>query len=311
MKQLTDQVIMIRPKHFGYNPQTAGGNTFQSDSGDLSASEISAGAVLEFDNLVEKLRSHGVTVDVIDDSAEPKKPDAIFPNNWISLHEDDVVITYPMYSPLRRHERRQEVIDEISGKYHVLRRYSFEQYEEKGQFLEGTGSMVFDREHKILYASISDRTDIRMLDKFCVLRGYTKVTFTAESDGVAIYHTNVMMAIGDVYAVICLDCIPDATERQAVVDSLSKSGKKIVEISQKQMHAFAGNMLQLQTHNGRQILVMSEQAYASLKKNQVNSLEKFNALVYSPIGTIEAYGGGSVRCMLAENFLHKLGSNNK
>jgi len=305
MKQITDHVIMIRPKQFGFNPQTSDNNTFQSDSGDLSADEISKRALVEFDQLVAKLRSHGVVVDVIEDTDAPVKPDAVFPNNWISTHEDDVIITYPMYSELRRAERREEIIDTISEKYHVARKYAFEQFEEQDQFLEGTGSMVLDREHKILYACISKRTDIRMLDKFCVLRGYTKVTFTAVSDDVAIYHTNVMMALGQEYVVICLDSIPNDAERNALVKSLTSSGKKIIEINLKQMNAFAGNMLQLQTPSGHPVLVMSEQAYQSLRSSQVKSLKKFNTLAYSPIPTIESYSGGSVRCMISENFLHQ------
>ncbi len=295
---------MIRPKHFGFNPETADNNTFQSDEGDLSIEEIARLAVLEFDQLVSILRDKGVVVDVIDDSDSPVKPDAVFPNNWISMHEDDVIITYPMYSALRRNERRDEVIDAITNKYHMARRYSFEQFEEKGEFLEGTGSMVLDREHKIVYACISERTDIRMIDKFCVLRGFTQVTFTAESDNVVIYHTNVMMALGRDYVVICLDCVPDATERKDLVDSFTRSGKKIIEISKKQMDAYAGNMLQLQTRSEKPILVMSEQAYRSLRNTQIKALERFNQIVHSPIEIIENYGGGSVRCMIAENFLH-------
>lgn len=303
MNQITDHVIMIRPKHFGFNVQTADNNTFQSDSGELSVEEIAKRALAEFDQLVEKLRSHGVVVDVIDDTDDPVKPDAVFPNNWFSTHADNVLITYPMFSELRRAERREAVVDTIAEKYHISRKYAFEQFEEQDQFLEGTGSMVLDRERKILYACISERTDIRMLDKFCVLRGYSKVTFTAMSDDVAIYHTNVMMALGKEYVVICLDCIPDASEKKELVDSLVRTGKKIIEITPKQMDAFAGNMLQLQTKSGSPILVMSEQAFRSLRSGQVRELAKFNDLVSSPIETIESYGGGSVRCMLAENFL--------
>jgi len=295
---------MIRPKRFGFNPQTANNNTFQSNSGDMPVDEISRRAVHEFDKLVGVLRVNGVVVDVFEDSAEPAKPDAVFPNNWISTHEDDVIITYPMFSELRRHERRKVVIDAISEKYLVTRKYAFEQYEEKSEFLEGTGSMVLDREHKILYACISKRTDIRMLDKFCVLRGYSKVTFTAISDEVAIYHTNVMMALGEEYVVICIDSIPDEDERKEVIESLSSTGKKIIEITMKQMNAYAGNMLQLQTKSGHPILVMSEQAYQSLRRSQIKMMEKFNSLVHCPVKTIESYGGGSVRCMIAENFLH-------
>lgn len=304
MRQITDRVVMIRPKYFGYNPQTADNNTFQSDDGDLSAEEISRLAISEFDQLVTILRSHGVEVDVIEDTVEPVKPDAVFPNNWISMHEDNAIITYPMFSELRRLERRADVIDMIASKYRVESKYAFEQFEQQGQFLEGTGSMVFDREQKMLYACLSQRTDIRMLDKFCVLRGYRKVSFTAVSDGVAIYHTNVMMALGNDFSVICLDSIPDVSERDTVTDSLTSAGKEIIEITTKQMNAYAGNMLQLQTQSGRPILLMSQQALSSLRNNQITRLEKYCELVSSPITTIEAYGGGSVRCMVAENFLH-------
>lgn len=303
MKQITDRVFMVRPKYFGYNTETAENNTFQSKPDNVSAEAISAEAIREFDLLVSTLRKNGIEVDVIEDTGSPKKPDAVFPNNWMSTHEDGAFITYPMFSELRRLERRDEIVDAIAESYQVNRRYTFEQYEEKDQFLEGTGSMVLDRQHKILYACLSVRTDIRMLDKFCVLRGWSKVVFTAVSDEEPIYHTNVMMALGDAFVVICMESIPSEEERADLYKSFKQTGKEVIEISLKQMNSYAGNMLQLQSANGQSILVMSERAYGSLYKKQIKALEKYTTLISSPIGTIENYGGGSVRCMIAENFL--------
>ena len=294
---------MIRPKHFGFNPETADNNTFQQADPSADRSVISQKAREEFDLLVSVLMGAGVHVDVIEDSDEPPKPDAVFPNNWFSTHRDGTLITFPMYSKLRRLERRDEILQAIAGKYDVEKRYAFEQFEEQEMFLEGTGSMVLDRENRIVYACLSDRTDIRMIDKFCVLRGYTAVTFTAVADGVRIYHTNVVMALGTDYVVICLECVPDPDQRQELMESFRSTAKEVIAITLPQLNAFAGNMLQLQTVAGDPVCVMSTSAYESLTPEQIMRIRKHTRIVHTPIPTIEKYGGGSARCMIAENFL--------
>ena len=303
MQQITDKVIMVRPSNFGFNPETAEDNVFQSNEGDRSKDEIARMAQQEFDALVRTLRANGVVVDVIEDSDSPRKPDAVFPNNWFSTHQDGSLITYPVQSELRRLERDPEIVERIKEMYGVSKTYAFEQFEEKERFLEGTGSMVLDRVHKIAYACLSDRTDIQTLDQWCVLRGYRKVAFHAEADGVPVYHTNVVMALGDTFVVICLDAVIDQEERKTLERSFAETDKEIVQISYAQMHAFAGNMLQLKTISGGTILVMSQSARDSLTKKQVHALEKHTRLVSSSVNIIEQYGGGSVRCMIAENFL--------
>lgn len=303
MKQSTGHVVMIRPKHFGFNIETAGSNVFQSNDTSLSSEDVSRRAVDEFDLFVDLLREHGIEVLVIEDSDEPFKPDAIFPNNWFSTHEDGALITYPMFSPARRHERREEVIGEIGLHYEIGKRYSFEQYEENEQFLEGTGSLVLDRVNGIAYACLSPRTDLELLDKFCVLRGFEKVTFHAFAKGEAIYHTNVVMALGEDFAVICAECIADEKEKKEVLRRLSASGKEIIEITEQQMFDFAGNMLELKSKDGENLCVMSLRAYQSLDGSQIKRLEKHSTIVSGSLEIIEQYGGGSARCMIAENFL--------
>ncbi len=303
MPQITDRVVMIRPKHFGFNPETAENNTFQSSDLADSAEDIATKAVEEFDALVEALQSNLVHVDVIEDSDTPVKPDAVFPNNWFTTHANGALITYPMFSPLRRHERREDIIEQLEGKYLVGRKYTFQHYEDDNVFLEGPGSLVLDRVNKLAYACISERTDIELLNKWCVLMGYEMVSFQAISEGVPIYHTNVMMAMGVDFVVVCLDCIPDEDDRKKVLGAFDRTGKKVVEISAAQMNAFAGNMLQIGTADGRSVLAMSEQAFQSLTKAQVDTLSEMTNILHVPINTIERYGGGSVRCMIAENFL--------
>lgn len=296
---------MIRPAHFGFNEETAENNAFQVNDKSLSPLEIKSLARQEFDQFVNLLRSKGVNVMVVEDNPDVKKPDAVFPNNWISFHEDGTLITYPMFSDIRRKERDESVIKTIEEKFKIVHRYSFEQYEFEDQFLEGTGSMILDRQNKIVYACISPRTDVRVLNKFCVLRGFDSVVFFAKDDsGNDIYHTNVMMALGTNFAVINLDAIVNEEERSKVVDRLKSTNKEIIEISHGQMNAFAGNMLQVKTNLGLlPLLIMSASAYESLTKSQIESLEKFNEIIFLPIPTIEKYGGGSVRCMMAEIFL--------
>lgn len=304
MSQITDKILMIRPANFGYNEQTAENNAFQTQNKIMSNDDVKEKAKEEFDRMVAILRDKGIHVDVVQDTESPIKPDCIFPNNWMSLHQNGSVITYPMYAPNRRIERRADIIDFLEDKYHVTKRYEFEHYEEQDMFLEGTGSMIFDRDHKIVYACISERTDIRLLDKFCVLTGYRKVAFTSvDRHGDPIYHTNVMMALGTDFCVLVKDSIKDEDELISILSSLERTGKKVIDISFDQMEAYAGNMLQVKSENGKKYLVMSKSAHESLNETQREDLGSFTELLPVDIYVIETIGGGSVRCMMAENFL--------
>ncbi|MVN20640.1 amidinotransferase [Mucilaginibacter sp. HMF7410] len=290
---------MVRPVNFGFNEQTAGSNAFQKNG---EQTNVQQKAVLEFDAFVEILRANGVDVTVVNDTAEPHTPDSIFPNNWISFHEDGSVFLYPMQAENRRLERK--VFNTIKEVFDAKQVYDLSYFEQQNQFLEGTGSLVLDRKNKLAYACISPRTNLEVIAEFCKLSGYKTVPFHAtDENGKAIYHTNVLMAIGDRFAVICLDSISDYAEKTLVKEALQKSGKEIVAISFAQMNAFAGNMLQLESKSGESLLVMSETAFLSLKEAQIKALEKYCKLVHSPLNTIETNGGGSARCMMAEVFL--------
>jgi hypothetical protein len=301
-KQCTDTILMIRPKNFGFNPETAPNNSFQSADTSLTAQEIQQRALAEFDSFVTRLQEHTVRVVVVEDTESPRKPDAIFPNNWISFHQSSALITYPMQSKIRRNERREDIIEQVMAEFAFERRYSLEHYEEKGHFLEGTGSMVLDRSQKVVYACISIRTDPTTLDKFCALTGYSRVLFQAKDHlGASIYHTNVLMSIGDQFAVICLECI-DLQDRKKVETSLKDAGKTIIEISLDQLRAFAGNMLEVKGASGQSFIVMSRAGWRSLRKDQQTMLEDFGQIISVPLETIEHFGGGSARCMMAEIF---------
>jgi len=306
MKQSSNVVLMVRPSNFGYNEETAGNNAFQSRPEKIKSADIQKLAVIEFDQFVAELRQAGVTVIVYEDSNDSVKPDAIFPNNWFTTHEDGSLITYPMFAPNRRLERDESIIKQIATEFDIQQRYSFEQYEEDNLFLEGTGSMILDRQHKIVYACLSQRTDISLLDKFCLLRAYQKVTVHAiNANGLPIYHTNVMMALGAQFAIVCLEIIKDKEERNLLRETLNRSGKTIIEITESQMNQFAGNMLEVTNDQGDEIIVMSRTAKKSLTKPQLKRLSDFGSILSIDIPTIETYGGGSVRCMMAEIFLPK------
>ncbi|HUR30825.1 MAG TPA: arginine deiminase-related protein [Saprospiraceae bacterium] len=293
---------MIRPSAFGYNTETAENNAFQNMPVDLQNEEVVSRAQNEFDLFVGLLRYEGIDVTVIEDTSDPAKPDAVFPNNWISFHGDGTVVTYPMYSKLRRSERREEVIDELNSKFTIQHREHFEYFEKDNQYLEGTGSMVLDRANGIAYACISDRTDRELLEDWCDRMQFTPHTFYAESKGKPIYHTNVMMAIASSLAVVCLECLPNKAERLALKESLEKN-HAVVEITHDQVQSFAGNMLALKNRKGEELMIMSERAFDSLNTQQRNEIEKFTRIVSAPINTIEDIGGGSARCMIAEIFL--------
>jgi len=306
MAHTTNTIMMVRPANFGFNAETAANNAFQSNDRGETAMNIARQARNEFDNMVEILRSKGVEIFVIEDNVDPKKPDAIFPNNWISFHKSGAVITYPMFAENRRIERRQEIIDEIGQSFGIDRRYTFEHYEEDGMYLEGTGSMLFDRDRNIAYACLSQRTDPQLLDKFCVLMSARRVVFHAvDRNGDAIYHTNVMMALGEDFAVLCKDSISKKEELGELLSVLEETGKEVVDISFDQVESFAGNMLQVRNDKGETFLVMSQSAYDSLDMNQIEKLSSKTELLPIKIDTIEYYGGGSVRCMMAEVFLEK------
>ncbi len=296
--QTTNHILMIRPVNFMFNEQTAGNNKFQQAS---EQSELQQQALNEFDGFVKMLRTNGIDVTVIDDTLEPSTPDSIFPNNWISFHDDGSVFLYPMFSENRRWERRQYIIDKIGEKFEVNHLTDLNFFEQQVAFLEGTGSMVLDRENKIAYACLSIRTDQSVLDNFCMLSGYESVSFQAiDETRFPIYHTNVMMCIGDQFAVICLDSISNLTEKENVIDSLINTGKEVIAIDFNQMNHFAGNMLQVKNDQNESLLVMSEQAFKALNEKQINTLEKYAKIIHSPLYMIEQNGGGSARCMLAE-----------
>ena len=296
--QTTSHILMIRPVNFGYNAETAVNNAFQVAGMDAEAQKK---ALREFDAFVSVLRSNGVDVTVVQDTPEPHTPDSIFPNNWISFHNDGTVIFYPMYAANRRLERKQHVIDTVRSLFEIKSQIDLSSYESKNIFLEGTGSMVLDRDNKIAYACLSPRTDKKVLEDFCKQTGFKPVSFRAvDSKGREIYHTNVMMCVADRYVVICLESIDDKTERENVTTAITGSDKEIIEISFDQMNHFAGNMLQVENVSGQKLLVMSSQAFRSLTKQQVDKLSSYNNIIHSPLVTIETNGGGSARCMMAE-----------
>ena len=309
MQQTTNTILMVRPVQFRMNEQTAVNNYFQEDL-HIKNQEINARAQEEFDAFVDKLRAHGVKVIVINDRLETDTPDSIFPNNWISFHSNGDVVVYPMFAENRRLERREDVFDVLEAEGFVINNIiDYTSAEEEGLFLEGTGSIIMDRKHQKAYCALSPRADDDLFIEFCEDLDCFPVIFTANQsvDGkrLPIYHTNVMMCLGEDFAVICLDCIDDRKERRNVLSHLKRDGKEIIEISEQQMVHFAGNMLQVHGENNKSIIVMSEAVYKSLTQDQIKRLEKHGMLLHSSLETIETCGGGSARCMMAEVFLPK------
>jgi len=300
--QNTSHLLMIQPVNFGFNAETAVNNTFQKDPG----GNIQQKALQEFNDFVVVLRENKVDVTVVQDTLEPSTPDSIFPNNWISFHEDGTIFLYPMFAVNRRRERKAGVLGAVKDKFFVTGITDLSKYEDKDLFLEGTGSMVLDRENKIAYACVSPRTHKKIMDEFCQLTNFTSITFrSTDNTGVDIYHTNVMMCVGNIYVVICLDAIVDDEERKNVMASFERTNKEIIDISQEQLNSFAGNMLQVKNADGELLLVMSTQASRSLTGEQVKKLENHNRIIHSSLLTIETAGGGSARCMMAEVFLER------
>ena len=307
--QVTNTILMIRPVGFRMNEQTAVNNFFQEDL-DIKNAEINLKAQKEFDGFAEILKSKGINVIVVNDTNEPDTPDSIFPNNWISFHENGTVGLYPMFAENRRDERREDVLDILENHGFIINDIvDYTSAEKDGFFLEGTGSILLDRINKKAYCALSDRADEELFIEFCEDFDYFPVVFTANQsvDGkrMPIYHTNVMMCLGETFSVICSDAIDNKKERKIVLDHLNNDGKEIIRISEQQMHQFAGNMLQVLGKDNKRYLVMSSSAYNSLTQEQIKSLTKYSEIIHSSLETIEACGGGSARCMMAEIFLPK------
>jgi len=304
MKQTTPNIMMVRPASFGFNPETAVSNAFQHTVTQAEQKTAQQNALAEFNGLVEVLKQNGVNVTVVFDSEEPRKPDAIFPNNWITTHDDGSIVLYPMCAPNRRYERRRSILDLLQTSFVINTEHDLSGFEADDKFLEGTGSMIFDRINKIAYACLSVRTDVGLLEKFCQLYGYQPVTFTSlDASGKEIYHTNVMMSVAEKYAVICLESIRNPQEREKVMNILNQTGKEIIDITLDQVSHLCGNVIELCNQQRESLLAMSEQSYKAFTASQKAQIQKYSKMVYAPIYTIEKIGGGGVRCMIAEIFL--------
>lgn len=311
MKQTTNTILMIRPISFRMNEQTAVNNYYQKVLDGLLPNSVNAKAQEEFDAYVEKLRNHGIHVVVISDTDSFDTPDSIFPNNWISFHENATVAIYPMFAENRRLERREDVLDILEEEGFAIEDVvDYTSAEEHDIFLEGTGSLLLDRVNRKAYCALSPRADEELFIEFCEDFEYTPVVFTANQsvngERKAIYHTNVMMCLAETFAVICLDSIDDKKERKNVVKHLKSDGKEVIDISEAQVNNFAGNMLQVKGTNDERFLVMSQAAYDSLRQDQIQKIEKHCKIISSYLDTIEACGGGSARCMMAEVFLPRV-----
>ncbi len=308
-RQITDTLLMIEPVAFGFNQETASNNLFQQNDS-TSPDSIQEKALSEFKAMVAKLKKHGIHVIVVKDTKEPHTPDSIFPNNWISFHQDGRVALYPMYAPNRRKEKREDILDILEEKgFYIEETIDFSQAEKENVFLEGTGSMILDRVHQIAYAAVSERTDEELFIEFCEDFEFTPIVFHAtqkvEDQEFPIYHTNVMMNIAEDFAIVCFDSIRDPKEKKLVSDFLHTTQKEVISISEEQMNQFAGNTMQVESKNKDKYLVMSNSAYQSLNAGQINTISRYTKILVVDVPTIEKYGGGSVRCMMAEVFLQK------
>lgn len=304
-KQITNTVLMVRPVRFRMNEQTVVNNYFQEEM-DLKNDEINRQAQQEFDVLVEKLRTVGVKVIVVDDIYEQNTPDSVFPNNWITFHQNGDIAIYPMFAENRRRERREDILDKVEAEgFDIENVYDYTDAEKENIFLEGTGAMVLDRVNRKAYCALSPRADEELFIEFCEDFEYTPVIFKAyqqvNNEQLPIYHTNVMMALGVDFAVVCLDTITDKSERKNLLHHLKEDKKEVINITPKQMEQYAGNMLQVQGKDST-YLVMSDAAYNSLTSEQLKTIEKHTAIIHSNLETIETCGGGSARCMMAEVF---------
>ncbi|MDJ1469186.1 arginine deiminase-related protein [Cytophagaceae bacterium DM2B3-1] len=308
-QQTTSHILMIRPVRFAFNEQTAESNAFQDATATEDPETIQSKALREFDMMVDNLRGFGIDVTVIEDTPDPHTPDAIFPNNWISFHQagSGTIYLYPMQAHNRRLERRMDIIEILKRRFHISQIVDLSHFESEDKFLEGTGSLVLDRDYRIAYACLSPRTHEELLKEFAQKMDYRVVSFHATDEhNKPIYHTNVIMCIGEQFAVICLECIQDEKERYHVRKTLEETNKEIIELSIEQVNRFAGNMLQLRSRKGERLLVMSTQAYQALLPDQLRRLEKYTQITYTNLNTIERNGGGSARCMIAEVHLSPL-----
>jgi len=298
MRQAAAKILMVRPAHFGFDPSTAVTNSFQQSDGAEQQHSIQQLAIDEFNKAVNKMRTHGIDVVVVDDTDEPKKPNAVFPNNWVSFH-DGRVILYPMLAENRRWERRVDLLDQLVDEgVPVNEIIDISRFEEENKFLESTGSVVIDYENDLAYACLSSRTHRDVLDKLCEINGYEPVLFESFNvDGLAVYHTNVVMCIASKYAVICAESIK-VDQRFDVIRTLQETGHNVVEITMEQMYHFAGNMLEVLNDAENSTLIMSQTAYDSLTDFQIEILSNYSEIITVNIPTIEKYGGGSVRCMM-------------
>lgn len=310
MKQTTSNLIMVRPKHFNFNKETAENNHFQKEEKNITEIEIRDKAIKEFNSFSKLLTKKGIEVKIFNDRDDIITTDSVFPNNWISFHENGDVFLYPMYSKNRRKERRSDIVKElINMGYHVKSTIDLTHFEKENKFLEGTGSMVLDRENKICYAAVSERTHHNLLIEFCSKTEFELVSFksyqSVGNERKEIYHTNVIMCIADKYAIICLESVDNKKEKEKIIKKLKDTNKKIIKISEDQCSKFAGNMLQVENVKNEKFLIMSESAFNSLDDKQLATINEFNEIIYSDLKTIEKLGGGSARCMIAENFLRK------
>jgi len=310
-KQITSHIMMVRPVQFRFNAETAVNNYYQKVLKGLTAEKANEAAQKEFDTFVDRLKAEGINVYVFQDDVFPDTPDSIFPNNWVSFHADGRIVMYPMYAENRRKERREEMFEILADDFgfEVKELEDFSTFEADDLFLEGTGSMILDRENNIVYAALSDRTDMNVLETFCERFDFRGIAFSAfqtkAGERLPIYHTNVMMCLGTEFSVICLNAIDDKNERKRVMESLKSTGKKIIEITEEQVEHFAGNMLNVANAIGEEYCVMSSAAFQSLRPDQIDAIKKHAKILHSSLDTIEALGGGSARCMMAEIFLPK------
>lgn len=308
MRQTTNSILMIRPTAFRKNEQTAVNNYYQKNLESMTPESINFKAIQEFDGLVEKLKKVGVNVLVLQDTKDPQTPDSIFPNNWISFHETGDVVLYPMFAENRRLERREDILDIVEeAGFEISDVMDYTSAEEVNVFLEGTGSIVLDREYNKAYCALSARSDEELFIEFCEDFDLNPILFeafqTVNGERKHIYHTNVMMSVGETFAVICYDSIEDKQERKMILENLKSDGKEVIFITEEQVAHFAGNMIQLRGEDNKRIIVMSTAAYNSLNQDQISKIEKHGAIVHSNLDVIEACGGGSARCMIAEIFL--------
>ena len=302
--QLPHALMMVRPATFGFNTETASSNLFQQNS--PSDSTLSSIAREEFDNMVQVLEAHDIAVHVFDDSDNVVKPDAIFPNNWVTFHHDGGVILYPMMAPSRRLERNTQFIEKLRDDFTITKVVDLARWEEEGKYLEGTGSMVMDHVNRVVYACRSPRTNENILTSLCELLQYKKIVFDAVDErGVAIYHTNVMMSVADKFAIVCLDAIQNESDQDVILGQFEVTQHKVIAISFAQMNSFAGNMLTVRNKAGESFTLMSQRAFQSLLPGQLNEISKYTEILTFNIDHVERYGGGSVRCMVAGIHLPK------